>query len=827
MKRSMSAQSLVVVAALTMVLGASAADFTPPDKDKALEAVKELVATTAKSGKKTDVWLKLFGKTEKVELVSSNSKNLTVKVKGNNFDQAWDKLTPDQVAGLGKSCIGENFDAAVVVADYCAATEQGKRADEALTQAATIDPKKAPTLKARLDNLKNLPGAPAVAAAPAAAGAAPEAGAAPAPERRSLAAMAGISSGGVSNSGVGAAPADLTPYAPPAKLNWVPSKPGYLTDIKTVAAAVDNELEISLAEMGIKTAPVCDPATFLRRAYLDICGQIPSPEEVIEFYKSGSSADARAKKIQELLDKPEYADNMTIFWGSLLVGRRTRDDAEIKTAVFRSWLREQFEKNVSYDKVVTELLTTTGENDKNGAANYLSFHMDDTLPLTMGHITQTFLGKRIACAQCHDHPFDKWTQQDFWSFSSFLANTRSERREKRDDPADPTRVTYSWHIMTDQNERNGGGKYDPPQGDLKLPPKVLDGPVFAITKKPEAPKGDLKGGLAAKKSDGKAMGAMDKPGMDKGAMDKGSMGMDKDKMAMDKKDGKAMGMDGKMGMDGMPAMGMMGGTIAGSDGELGQLYRRAFAGWITSPENEWFSQSAVNRIWRNMFGYGLVEPIDDIRPKNPPSHPGVMKILADDFTASGRDMKRLIAIIANTKAYQRASNGSMDKIDRHKSVRYAARAEIRPMTPEMLFASILKATGGEEAAKQMSVGMRSRDKAMMTGNMAGMEGANNYAQLLQRFIGTSTAEDRAGKLQFEGTVSQALMMMHSGFINGAIKSGVERFRKKGQGDMVYIFAATLGRGPTGAESAGFSTHSGGLDGIMWILLNSAEFMTIH
>jgi len=823
MKRSMSAQSLVVMAALTMILGvsrfASAADFTPPDKDKAFEAVKEMVAATAKSGKKTDVWLKLFGKTEKVELVSSNAKTLTVKVKGNNFDQAWDKLTPDQIAGLGKSCIGENFDNAVVVADYCMATEQGKKADEALTQAATIDPKKAPTLKARLDNLKNVPGAPAVAAAPAAAGAPADGAAAPAaPERRSLAAMAGIGGGGVSNAGVGAAPADLTPYAPPAKLNWTPSKPGYLTDIKIVAAAVDNDLETGLAEMGIKTAPVCDPATFLRRAYLDICGQIPSPEEVIEFYKAGSSADARFKKINELLEKPEYADNMTIFWGSLLVGRRTRDDAEIKTAVFRSWLREQFEKNVSYDKIVTEMLTSTGENDKNGAANYLSFHLDDTLPLTMGHITQTFLGKRIACAQCHDHPFDKWTQQDFWGFSAFLANTRSERREKRDDPADPTRVTYSWHVMTDQNDRNGGGKYDPPQNDLKLPPKVLDGPVFAITKKPEAPKGDLKGGLAAKKGDGKAMGAMDnKPGM--GAMDKGSMGaMDKDKMAMDK---------GKMGMDGMPAMGMMGGTISGSDGELGQLYRRAFAGWITGPENEWFSQSAVNRVWRNMFGYGLVEPIDDIRPKNPPSHPGVMKILADDFTASGRDMKRLIAIIANTKAYQRASNGSMDKIDRHKSTRYAARAEIRPMTPEMLFASILKATGGEEAAKQMSQGMRSRDKAMMTGNMAGMEGANGYAQLLQRFIGTSTAEDRAGKLQFEGTVSQALMMMHSQFINGAIRSGVDRFKKKGQGDMVYIFAATLGRGPTGAETAGFSQHTGGLEGIMWILLNSAEFMTIH
>jgi hypothetical protein len=283
------------------------------------------------------------------------------------------------------------------------------------------------------------------------------------------------------------------------------------------------------------------------------------------------------------------------------------------------------------------------------------------------------------------------------------------------------------------------------------------------------------------------------------------------------------------GMD----MAMMGNTIGAENGAMGLAYRKALATWITANDNEKFSQSAVNRLWRQMFGYGLVEPVDDIRPKNAPSHPDVMKILVQDFNASGRDWKRMAQIIANTRAYQRASNGDSSKIDRAKAVRYAARAEVRPMTPEMLFMAILKATGGEEKAKALLAGLRGRDQAMMAGgdmNAMNQGDVGQFYGLMQRFIATSTAEDRAGKLQFEGTVAQALMMMHSGFMNTAIKNGVTRFQNKGQGDMVYIFAAVVGRPPMPAEMGPFSSFNsskGGLEGIMWVLLNSAEFVTIH
>lgn len=110
--------------------------------------------------------------------------------------------------------------------------------------------------------------------------------------------------------------------------------------------------------------------------------------------------------------------------------------------------------------------------------------------------------------------------------------------------------------------------------------------------------------------------------------------------------------------------------------------------------------------------------------------------------------------------------------------------------------------------------------------MGMMEGTGDLAQfnqLLARFIGTSTAEDRAGKLQFEGTVGQALMMMHSAFMQNYIKSGTKRFR----GDMTWLFATTLGRSPTPEESAAFSSLGSDAEGMLWVLMNSAEFVTIH
>ena len=780
----------------TLACAACASDYVPPDAEKTLDTIKLKLSTSLRSwGKKPETMLTLFGALQTVSIESADNQHLTVVFREKQFEQAWDRIPAKEVASAANAVLGADTQGAMLVIDFCLAkglTEASRDYIEKLGKSsAGASVKQA--LDDRLAYLK-----------------ARENPAGPAPAKAPVAAMSIAASGEPPSASSGSSGSSAS-IAAPAKLAFFPSQSGALRPIKEVAAALDNAIEIDLAEMGIKPEAVCDDASFLRRASLDLTGQIPTPEDAIAFFNDANPAK-REKRIEELLHKPEYADHWATFWEVLLVGRHTRDNAEVNTGQLKIWLRDEFTKNEPYDKMVTELLTASGENDKNGPVNYLTDHLADTLPNTVAHMSQTFLGARIGCAQCHDHPFDKWTQEDFWAFSSFLANTRSDRKELREDPKDPKKVTRAWHVLTDQEKRNGDPRYSPPRGELNLPPKALDGPVFKPGAAPAPAPAPAPKAAELKKPDlaEPKAGAAAKPGM----MDKGDVGGA----------GIMMGGGGGMGM-----MGGMEAAAAGVEsGKMGLAYRRALAAWITSTQNEKFAQSVVNRLWRQMFGYGLVEPVDDIRPKNPPSHPDVINILAQDFNASGRDLKRLMAIITNTKAYQRSANGAATKVDRQKAVRMAGRAEVRPMTPEMLFTAVIKACGGEEKARTLMDGLRKRDQATMEKkNEAVDQTVNDFYNLEQRFINTSTAEDRAGKLQFEGTVSQALMMMHSDFINHAIKDGVQRFKKKNMGDMIYIFAALLGRPPTSQESAAFQIYGADLETCMWILINSAEFVTIH
>ncbi|MEI6234083.1 MAG: DUF1549 domain-containing protein [Planctomycetota bacterium] len=809
-----------LVCALAVAIVASpmfAADYAVPDKAKALEAVKAVVSDAAKSGKKVYVWVTL-GAYVKAQLAKSDDKVLTVISEGNEFNIKWEKIPQEQLPTIVKNCIQDDHKRHLIGMDFCLATGQLDKAEEFMTLASENSKELGDDLKSRIKALNGLRDAAKAAANPAPAAAVAAAGSKDKDEPQS--------------------------YKAPDKIAFRPSDFGSLTPTKDVAAAIDNVIEISLAEQGIRPEPLCDDTAFLRRVHLDVTGEIPTPENVLRFYgESGSTK--RARVIDELLKTPEYADHWATFWSVLLVGRKTREEPDVKPHFFRSWMRESLARNDGFDKIVNSILTAGGENDKDGPTSYLTFHMNDTLPITVGHVSQTFLGARIACAQCHDHPFDKWTQQDFWGFCAFLANTRSERKELREDPKDPMKITRSWHVLVDTDAKNGGAKYDPPQPELKLPPKVLDGPVFQTSmaakpsegkggKKnkgmaPESPKSDK--GMADMAMGDKEMAMGDKKMTDKTAADKSKTVAvtSKDKNAKDKPAEKKM--DPKMAAEMSMMMTMDDAAVmnsaAGSAGTAGAAYRKAFAAWITSPKNEKFNQSAVNRIWRNMFGYGLVEPVDDIRPKNPPVYPEVMKILADDFNASGHDLQRLIAVIANTRAYQRSSIGTQQKVDRVKQVRAFARAEVRPMTPEELFMAIIKATGGEEKSRAIGDGIRKRDaNSGYGGNMGmGMGGGElgEMTTLMNRFIGTSTAEDRAGKLQFEGTVAQALMMMHSNFMLGYIKQGVKRFK----GDMTWLFATTLGRPPTPEEANAFRTMESDPEGMLWVLMNSSEFVTIH
>ena len=178
-----------------------------------------------------------------------------------------------------------------------------------------------------------------------------------------------------------------------------------------------------LSTLGIQPSPVSDDATFLRRVYLDTIGTLPTHNEAREFLSS-PAADKRMTLINQLLNRPEYADFWAMKWADIL-----RVDREIikppGTIAMTRWLREQFAINRPYDEFVSDIVTARGNtSNESPAAMYLVHNDPEKLARS---ISQVFLGVRIECAQCHQHPFERWGQEDYFAFAGFFSGIKNKK----------------------------------------------------------------------------------------------------------------------------------------------------------------------------------------------------------------------------------------------------------------------------------------------------------------------------------------------------------------------------------------------------------------
>lgn len=180
---------------------------------------------------------------------------------------------------------------------------------------------------------------------------------------------------------------------------------------------IDGLVWDKLRQLGVTPSPSCNDATFLRRAHLDAIGRLPTPEEVQTFL-ADMSADKREKLVDHLLSRPEYTDYWANKWADLLRPNPYR--VGIK-AVFSldGWLRDAFRHNKPHNQFVRELLTAQGSTFRNGAAVVFRDRREPDEIATM--VSQLFLGVRLECAKCHHHPFEIWSQDDFYSFAAYFA----------------------------------------------------------------------------------------------------------------------------------------------------------------------------------------------------------------------------------------------------------------------------------------------------------------------------------------------------------------------------------------------------------------------
>ena len=183
---------------------------------------------------------------------------------------------------------------------------------------------------------------------------------------------------------------------------------------------VQNEVDpfvwAKLKKMGLVPSELADDATFLRRSTLDCLGTLPTPAEVREFL-ADSSSDKRAKWVDRLLARDEYADYWALKWSDILLVDREKLGDRGAFELHR-WLRGQFAANRPYDEWVRELITAAGDSAKSGPVNF--YRAADTPDALARTVSQAFLGVRIECAQCHHHPFEKWSQEDYYSLAGFF-----------------------------------------------------------------------------------------------------------------------------------------------------------------------------------------------------------------------------------------------------------------------------------------------------------------------------------------------------------------------------------------------------------------------
>jgi len=179
---------------------------------------------------------------------------------------------------------------------------------------------------------------------------------------------------------------------------------------------IDRLVWAKLRKMGLTPSEVCDDATFLRRVSLDLLGTLPTVDEAQSFLDDPNPRQ-RERWVDHLLTREEYADFWSLKWADiLLVDREKLGDRG--AFEFHRWLRGQFVRNRPYDAWVRELLTATGDSAKFGPVNF--FRSADTPDALARTVSQAFLGVRVECAQCHHHPFEKWSQEDYYSLAAFF-----------------------------------------------------------------------------------------------------------------------------------------------------------------------------------------------------------------------------------------------------------------------------------------------------------------------------------------------------------------------------------------------------------------------
>ncbi len=382
-------------------------------------------------------------------------------------------------------------------------------------------------------------------------------------------------------------------------------------DLLSRSAEIDNRVNANLTKNKVEPLEPASDEVFVRRIHLDIIGRIPTLKETTEFLKD-PSADKRTRLINALMASDGYVQNFANYWSDILRVKSTltTGNSQPAGAAYTKWLRDALEKNKAYDVMVRELLTANGKTYENGAVGF--YIRDYNMPLdNMAVTTQVFLGTSMVCAQCHNHPFDKWTQMDYYQMAA-----HSNGMTSTNGLSNPLLAKAFY----------GSGKKNKKGGD-------------AMAAK-------LPAGLE-RKDVGKAMNEILRPLRYNTVLDNSAtrpLNLPHDYQYSDAK-------PKQMIEPVIPASFSKDGKIV----KEGANPIQAYAKWMISKENPRFTLVIANRLWKKVMGLGLIEPVDEITDSTVPSNPQLMTYLENLMKELNYDMKAFLTILYNTASYQRAA----------------------------------------------------------------------------------------------------------------------------------------------------------------------------
>lgn len=517
-------------------------------------------------------------------------------------------------------------------------------------------------------------------------------------------------------------PAKAKSVAKPAPFTRAVPGAGQKLDALALARVIDQEINQALKSEGVPASSLAADAEFYRRVHLDLVGVVPTPEKVLAFLDS-KDANKRAKVIDELLADERFGKQLAEIWSGLTIPRES-NNRRLDHTPFQKWLAKNFNDNTPLDKLVFDLLTSTGNLDENGAVGY--FVGNPTVDKMTDNVTKMFLGVRLECAQCHNHPFVSIKQEEYWGMAAFFMKTRLTVN-----PQQAAKKGVAPGIFESAGPAKGK-KGNLPESAKIVPAKFLQA---------NQPKLDPK-----------------------------------------------------------------------------EPYRPVLAKWIVAPDNPYFAKAMVNRFWYQMFGRGIVNPVDDMHEDREVSHPELLAALTEQLKANSFDVKYLIRAICNSQAYQRSSR----PVEANKDdAKFYSHRLVRVLTPEQLYDSIVTVLGQTAPGKGARVAQKQK----------GAPGGPR-----EQFLNFFRVED-ADPQDYQAGIPQALRLMNSGQMN-ATQGIADKAMKAAGGDQNKIIAQlylnVLSRLPSDAEISRMHDYvkkqgapRAAYSDIVWALLNSSEFTLNH